>query len=324
MSPFEKAQQLYERAINNNISEDDLDTVINWKEEEISVLFSCTDQIRRHFFGNEVSPCAIMNIKSGGCPEDCAFCSQSVHNDAQIDKNSLSEQADIIENVRIAHSHDLFLGVVASGRKLSTREIEHVAAALKECGGENHSSLGILSDEEFAILRDAGVVCYNHNLETSRNFFSQIVSTHTFDDRIETVKRAKKFGMSVCCGGIFGLGETWQDRKDLCLEIKKLDIETIPLNFVNAIPGTKIAPPKESPMEFLKIISLFRVGHPDKIIKIGGGREVNLRKARNLMFFAGANGYISGDYLTTKGDSIESDDEMIKDLGLIKSVSLHH
>ena len=115
------------------------------------------------------------------------------------------------------------------------------------------------------------------------------------------------------------MGETWEDRKSLCLELKRLDVDTIPINFLNAVPGTQVSQPQESPLEFLKIISLFRIFHPDKTIKVCGGREVNLGKLQNLMFYAGANGYISGDYLTTKGDSVESDDEMIKALGLEKS-----
>ncbi|MDY6970833.1 MAG: biotin synthase BioB [Thermodesulfobacteriota bacterium] len=319
MGPIERAQQLYERATQNRANEDDLDTVIRWKEEELSALFACTDLVRRHFFGNTVRPCAIMNIKSGGCPEDCAFCSQSAHNRASITTAKLSEKHEIIECFKPAHARSLSFGVVSSGRRLSAEEVEYVAEALSECDGDVHASLGILNDRDFGLLRKAGVVCYNHNLETSREYFRKIVTTHTYDDRVETVKRAKQAGMAVCCGGIFGMGETWEDRKSLCLELKRLEVDTIPLNFLNAIPGTRVARPVESPLEFLKIISLFRIGHPDKGIKVCGGREINLGRAQNLMFYAGANGYISGDYLTTKGDGFESDDAMIEVLGLEKS-----
>jgi biotin synthase len=318
MVPFERAQSLYKKAIQKKTNEDDLDIVIGWKEEELSVLFSCTDLVRRHFFGNTVTPCAIMNIKSGGCPEDCAFCSQSVHNKAHITVTKLSDKEEIVKNFKPAHANNLSFGVVSSGRRLSFDEVKHVAEALRACGDEVHASLGILGSEEFALLRDAGVVCYNHNLETSRDYFKKIVTTHNYDERIETVKRAKRAGMAVCCGGIFGMGETWEDRKSLCLELKNLDVDTIPLNFLNSVPGTRVPPPNKSPLEFLKIISLFRIAHPDKNIKVCGGREVNLGGMQNLMFYAGANGYISGDYLTTAGDSVESDDEMVKALGLKK------
>jgi biotin synthase len=319
MGLFEKAQRLYERAIERKTNEVDLDMVIGWKEEELPILFSCTDLVRRHFFGNTVKPCAIMNIKSGGCPEDCAFCSQSVHNNADIAVTKLATKEEIISNFNSARGHNLLFGVVSSGKRLTPYEVKDVAEALSVCAGGVHASLGILNIDDLALLRKAGVVCYNHNLETNRDYFKNVVTTHSYDERIETVKHAKKAGMAVCSGGIFGMGETWEDRKSLCLELKRLDVDTIPLNFANPIPGTRIFPPSESPLEFLKIISLFRIAHPDRTIKIGGGREANLGRAQNLMFYAGANGYISGDYLTTKGDSIESDDEMIEALGLEKS-----
>lgn len=319
MDPFEKAKRLYNRAIEKKTNKEDLDIVIGWKEEELPVLFSCTDLVRRHFYGNSVQACAIMNIKAGGCSEDCGFCSQSIHNKASITVTKLPTKDEIIAKYKNARAHNLLFGVVSSGRRLSSREIIKVADALRECGGDVHASLGIIASDEFALLKQAGVVCYNHNLETSRNYFNKIVTSHEFDERVATVKRAKQAGMTVCCGGIFGMGETWADRKSLCLELQKLDVDVIPLNFFNPIPGARLAPPQESPLEFLKIISLFRIALPDKTIKVAGGREVNLGSLQGLMFYAGANGYISGDYLTTKGDSIEADDELIKALGLVKS-----
>lgn len=280
--------------------------------------FACADLVRRFFFKNVVDPCALMNIKSGNCGEDCAFCAQSSRNKAAVDVKSLAKPDEIISNCKAAYKRKLTFCVVSSGRRIAPDELKKVAKALKRCKGELHASLGILSEEEFHLLRDAGVSCYNHNLETSRRFYQKIVTTHDYEDRINTVKAAKKAGLSVCCGGIFGMSETWEDRKALCLELKALDVDTIPINFLNAIPGTRMEPPKETPLEFLKIVSMFRLAHPDKTIKVCGGREVNLGPMQALMFCAGANGYISGDYLTTKGDSVESDDEMIKKLGLTK------
>lgn len=321
MTPFQKAQHLYNKALRKSISEDDLDTVIAWSEKEITLLFACADLVRRAFFRNVVDPCALMNIKSGGCSEDCAFCAQSSHHKARVDVKTLSGPKEIIKNSKAAHEKDMTFCVVSSGRRLSRDEVRNVADTLRKCKGELHASLGILSEEEFRLLKDSGVCCYNHNLETSRRYYPSIVSTHAYDDRIKTVKAARKAGLSVCCGGIFGMGETWEDRKSLCLELKALDVDTIPINFLNAIPGTAVKPSKESPLEFLKIVAMFRLAHPDKTIKVCGGREVNLGKMQPLMFCAGANGYISGDYLTTKGDSVESDDEMIRVLGLVKKHS---
>jgi biotin synthase len=160
------------------------------------------------------------------------------------------------------------------------------------------------------------VVCYNHNIETSRSFFPKIVTTHTYDDRIATVRRAKQAGMRVCCGGIFGLGESWEQRKEMCLELMSLGVDTVPLNFLIAIPGTRARPPREGPLELLKIVSLFRLAMPGQTIKVCGGREVNLGGLGGLIFFAGANGYVTGGYLTTKGAGLKNDDAMIRTLGL--------
>jgi len=318
MSRFAAAEKLYEKSLGKKITEEDLDLIIAWPDREISLLFAAADLVRRHFFANTVDPCALMNIKSGGCSEDCAFCAQSAHNDARVDIRGLAEEKDIIENCRAAHEKNLAFCVVSSGKKLRAEEIRHIASALEECAGEKHASLGALSEEEFRILKGAGVTCYNHNIETSRRFYGQIVTTHDFDERIETVGRAKRAGLSVCCGGIFGMGETWEDRKSMCLELRALDADTIPLNFLNAVPGIRLQPPRESPREFLKIVAMFRLALPDKTIKVCGGREVHLGKLQSLIFLAGANGYISGGYLTTPGDGVESDDRMLDALGLAK------
>jgi biotin synthase len=318
MTLFSIAHGLYHKSIKKDIDESDLDAVITWPEDSLSVLFACADQVRRHFFNNTVNPCALLNIKSGNCSEDCAFCSQSSHNTAEIPRHELVHPEEIVKKFIAARAANLDFCVVSSGRKLSIEEIRTVAGALRTVGGPSHASLGILTDEEFGILRDAGVVCYNHNLETSRNFFSAVCTTHGYDDRIATIKKAKKAGIKVCCGGIFGLGESWNDRKDLCRELQRLDVDTVPLNFLNPIPGTRVRPPKESAMEFLKIVSLFRLALPDKTIKVCGGREHHLGPLQPLIFYAGANGYVSGGYLTTAGIGVDADDAMIKAMGLRK------
>lgn len=315
---FGRAEELYGKAIKRATSEADLDAVIGWPESRLSVLFACTDQVRRHFFDDSIEPCAIMNVKSGGCSEDCAFCSQSSHNSAKVSVKGLAKPEEIVRACRAAHDRGLAFGVVSSGRKLTTRQIQRLAEVLEECQGPLHASLGILSDEELSILRDAGVVCYNHNIETSREYFTKIVTTHSYDERVATVRRAKRAGMTVCCGGIFGMGESWEDRKAMCMELRGLDVDTVPINFLNPIPGTRVSASGDSALQFLKIISLFRIGLPDKRIKVCGGREFNLGSLQPLMFHAGANGYISGDYLTTPGQSVDADDAMVLGLGLRK------
>jgi biotin synthase len=318
MNLFSQAQELYDKSVGGAIGEADLDIISAWPEDGISVLFACADKLRRQFYRNTVSPCTLLNVKSGNCSEDCTFCSQSSHNNATIVKHDLVNPQTIIKDFLEARSHNLDFCVVSSGRKLSTDEIRTIAGALKSVGGPSHASLGILSDEEFALLRDAGVMCYNHNLESSRKFFPKICTTHTYDERIETVKRAKKAGIKVCCGGIFGMGESWEDRKSLCLELRSLDVDVIPINFLTPVPGTRVEPPHESPMEFLKIVSMFRIANPKKTIKVCGGREHHLGNLQAMIFFAGANGYVSGGYLTTPGSNVESDDAMIKAMGMKK------
>ncbi len=319
MSLFKQAERLYCRAISLQTDESDLDEVIAWAEKDLSVLFACTDQVRRHFFEDTVDPCAIMNVKSGGCSEDCAFCSQSAHNNAQVTVTAAAGEEEILTAYRAARGKGLAFGVVSSGRKLSPAELTQLVNSLEKCEGPIHASLGLLSQDELHRLHQAGVVCYNHNLETGKEFFEKIVSTHRFEDRVETVRRAKKAGMSVCCGGIFGLGEGWEDRKSMCMTLRELRVDTIPINFLNPIPGTRSTGAQISPLTFLKMISLVRIALPDRKIKVCGGREVNLGPLQSHLFFAGANGYISGDYLTTKGDLVEADDAMIEALGLRKA-----
>jgi biotin synthase len=315
---FQIAENLCRSAVAGGITEDEMRVVAGWPLDKITLLFAAADQARRHFFDGAVDPCTLMNVKSGGCGEDCAFCSQSAHNKADIRVQSLSGPQEIIRRCGEAWSKNLPFCVVSSGRRLSAEELQTLCGALSGCGngGDIHASLGILDDAEFRALRGAGVSCYNHNLETSRSFFSRIVTTHSYDDRVATVKRARAAGLKICCGGIFGAGESWAHRIELCLELRALAPETVPINFLNAIPGTRLAPPEEPPLELLKIVSLFRLSMPKSTIKVCGGREKILGPLQPLIFHAGANGYITEGYLTTPGAGLEADDAMIGALGL--------
>jgi len=319
MHLFEKAFHLSEISASNTLSIKDLDDIIVWPLEELPILFAAADRVRRRFFGTTVNPCTLMNIKSGGCSEDCAFCSQSAHHTTGVTITPLASAGEIRQQAEIAGRNGLPFCVVSSGRSLGHDDVRKIADAIAPCTCEKHASLGILDDEDFNVLRQAGVVCYNHNLETSRSFFPSIVTTHQYDDRIATVRKARSAGLNVCCGGIFGLGENWEQRIEMCLELRALDIDTVPINFLNAIPGTRVKPPRESPLEFLKILCLFRLALPSKTIKVCGGREANLGDLQGLMFYAGANGYVTGGYLTTPGAGLAHDDAMIEKLGLSRS-----
>jgi len=318
MNYFQKSENLYNDAVSaGGISVDDMRVVADWPLDKITLLFAAADQVRRRYFGDAVDPCTLMNIKSGGCSEDCAFCAQSHHNNADINIQNLSMPDDIMRRCKEAWSKGLPFCVVSSGKRLNADEFQTVCTVLADCGnaGEKHASLGILGDDEFVMLRNAGVVCYNHNLETARSFFNNIVTTHTYDDRLATVRRAKSAGLKICCGGIFGIGESWKHRIELCMELRGLRADTVPINFLNAVPGTKIPAPKEPPLELLKIVSLFRLSLPKSTIKVCGGREKNLGQLQPLIFHAGANGYITGGYLTTGGAGLDADDGMISELG---------
>lgn len=318
MNYFSLAGRLFEKAVAEGIDRQDLKLISEWPIEKISILFAAADGVRSHFCGKEVDPCTLMSIRSGGCSEDCAFCSQSAHNNTDVKVEELASPDEISRRCEQAYDAGFPFCTVSSGRRLTRTDLETVCGALSGCKGEKHASLGILSDEEFSMLVNAGVTCYNHNLETSRSFFPNIVTTHSYDERVDTVIRAKRAGLNVCCGGIFGLGESWADRIEFCLELRDLDVDTVPINFLNAIPGTRVSPPKETPMELLKIVSMFRLALPSKCIKVCGGREVNLGSLQSMIFLAGANGYVSGGYLTTPGAGTDADNQMIKALGLEK------
>lgn len=286
MNLFDKAKELYNKAIEDKIDSKDIDSVILWPEDSLSVLFSATDQVRNYFHKNLVNPCSLMNVKSGGCSEDCAFCAQSAHNKAQIKITPMATEEEIKKRYEFAYSNNLPLCVVSSGRRMSKKELEKLCNTLKECKGEKHASLGILDKEELEMLANSGVVCYNHNLETSARYYSKIVTSHKREERVKTVKNAKEVGLKVCCGGIFGMGEEWTDRKELALELKELDIDTVPLNFFNPIPGTRLPAPTNSPLEFLKITALFRLLLPKKSYKDMWWKRVPFRKLTSINVYS--------------------------------------
>jgi biotin synthase len=319
MNLYEKASRLSEKSISDSLSEKELDDIIAWPIEELPLLFAAADKVRRYFFGNAIAPCMLMNVKSGGCSEDCAFCAQSARHATGVEATSLASAEEIRKQAETASRNGMPLSVVSSGRRPGREEVKRIADALAPCECEKHASLGILDEDDFALLKKGGIVCYHHNIETARSFFPAIVTTHTYDDRLTTVQKAKNAGLKTCCGGIFGLGETWDQRREMCLELKRLDVDIVPINFLNAIAGTRVKPPGEPPLEFLKILSLFRLALPSKTVKVCGGREINLGCIQSLMFYAGANGYITGGYLTTPGAGLECDDALIEKMGLTRS-----
>ncbi len=282
-----------------------------------------TSTVRESHFGRRVSFCVIINAKSGLCSEDCAFCSQSVKAQTDAPTYPLLPREKLVEAAQdAAEAGAARFSLVTSGRGItSTREKESILTAvaairevvdIKVC-----ASLGIVDRHFLGELRAAGVTRFHHNLEAAGSFFPEICTTHTFTDRVATVEAAKDVGLSVCVGGILGLGESLAQRWELAQAIKELDPDAIPLNFLHPLPGTRLANrPKLSPLEALKIIAAFRLTFPDKTIIICGGRVPTLRSLAPLIFAAGANALMTGDYLTTKGRLPEDDRLMLEDMGL--------
>jgi biotin synthase len=279
---------------------------------------SIADKVRAGNAGSEIELCGIINAKSGRCSEDCKFCAQSAHHTADIPEYSLKEKGDIIRAAREARDNGARkFGIVTSGNKLTPDEVKVIAEAVREISEELDiepcASLGALSEDSFAVLKEAGLTRYHHNIETSERFYPHIVSTHDYSERIDTIKTAKKMGFEVCSGGIIGLGESWQDRASMALLLKELDVDSVPLNFLVPIEGTPLENAKQiSPMDAIRTIALFRIILKDKTIKVAAGRESVLKDHQELIFKAGANGMMIGGYLTIAGRSVDEDLELVQ------------
>ena len=294
-------------------------------EPENYDLFYWANRIRERFHGNAVHLCAIVSARQGGCTEDCKFCAQSSHHRTAARPHPMLSAGEITKAAERARGAGACcFGIVTSGRAGATREkdlgvVFDAARALKARGGMCiGAALGELDRKAAEALKSAGVIRYNHNLETSARHFSNICTTHTYDDRRRTVVAAKEAGLQVCCGGIFGMGETVEDRADLALALQELEVDSVPLNFLNPIPGTPFAGMERlRPMEILRIIAVYRFLLPRQEIKVCGGREVNLRDLQSWMFYAGASGTMIGNYLTTAGRPPQEDHQMLRDLNLV-------
>ena len=301
------------------LSDTEIDTLIHTPVDEIFPMMAGADMLRRHYFDNKVHLCAITNAKSGRCSEDCRFCSQSKFVNTDIDIYPLKKAQSLKEEISEMEPTPVNrFSMVTSGRGLSKEEIKEICKTgpeprdIKLC-----ASLGILDIEDFEALKKAGITRYHHNLETARSLFDDICTTHSYDERIQTIKNAQKAGMTICSGGIFGVGETMEQVVELAQDLAALDVDAVPMNFLTPIPGTPMADtPPLSPMDCLKTIALMRYILPQKEILVCGGRMLNLKQLSGLVFFAGASGIMTGNYLTTQGNQLEQDMALLKDLGL--------
>jgi len=306
--------------LGKEITDEEAMQIITCDDDELLLLLQGAFTIRKHYYGKKVKLNMIINAKSGYCPEDCGYCSQSSISSAPIEKYPFLSKEEILEGAKRAF--ELKAGtycIVASGRGPTNRDVHTVTEAVKEIkemyGLKVCACLGIIKDEQASDLKEAGVDRYNHNLNTSKEHHDYITSTHTYQDRIDTVEKIKKSGISPCSGAIIGMRETKEDVISLARSLRELDADSIPVNFLHAIKGTKLEGVNElNPRYCLKVLALFRYMNPTKEIRISGGREVNLRSLQPLGLYA-ANSIFIGDYLTTEGQETNSDHKMLEDLG---------
>ena len=299
--------------------------LINTPDEETFGLLARADETRRKYKGNKVKLCAIVNAKSGRCSENCSFCAQSGHFSTTVPVYPLLSREEMFKAARDSEKNfrATCFSIVTAGKSVKTdKEIEEIAGALSSIKDQTRLnrcvSLGTLSRKQIRKLKAAGLKRLHHNLETAESFFGQVCTTHTYQERLDTIKAAKEEGLEVCSGGIFGLGETPEQRVELAFTLAELEVDSVPINILNPIPGTPAANNYRPlrPLEVLRLVAVYRLILPQADIGIFGGRETSLGTLQPLMFLAGANVTLIGDYLTTKGQAPERDLKMIEDLGL--------
>lgn len=289
-------------------------------EAPLEELCRAADEVRRNFCQEKFDICTIINGKSGRCPENCKYCAQSVHHHTETEEYPLLSQEEMLKAALWNQDAGVLrFSVVTSGRRLSQGEVDQVCAAFRLLKKETQLSLcashGLLDYEQYRQLREAGVERIHNNLETSRRYFPHICTTHTYEDKRAAIQAAQKAGLSVCSGGIMGMGETWEDRIDLALDLRELSITSIPINVLHAVPGTPLEglPPLKLP-EIRRIVAIYRMIHPSAAIRMAGGRGQLPDKGRSV-FTSGANAAISGPMLTTSGISMEEDMKILQELG---------
>ncbi len=312
-------KELTEQIINGKrlTKEDDLSFLL---DTELEILCGCADKLRRHFSGNKADLCSIINGRSGRCSEDCKFCAQSVHHCTGIEEygfldiDTISAECNHNENQGV----DRF-AIVTAGRRLSGEEFEKALETYRNLTRDNDvrlcASFGLLEEEQFEMLRNAGVTRYHANIETSRSNFKNICTTHTFDDKLECIHRAKAAGLEVCSGGIIGMGENWQDRIDMALTLSELGVSSVPINALIPIKGTALENTKRiTEADILRTVAIFRFILPDVNIRLAAGRNL-MTECGKKAFLSGADSAITGDMLTTSGNSIREDIEMLHSIG---------
>lgn len=288
-------------------------------EQPLEELAEEADRIRKHFCKDQFDICTIINGKSGRCSENCRFCAQSAHNHTGAKEYELLGAEEIVKEAKHHDSQGVLrYSIVTSGRRLSDREVEKMCEAIrqikKETGISVCVSFGLLDTEQYRKLKEAGAERVHNNLETSRRNFPNICTTHSFEDKVKAIHAAQEAGLTVCSGGIMGLGETVEDRIDMAFSLKELGIKSVPVNMLNPIPGTPFEHNRRLTQEDMRrIVAVYRFILPDAFIRLAGGRGLLEDKGRGC-FLSGANAAISGDMLTTAGITVETDMKLLEEL----------
>lgn len=298
---------------------------------DIPILLGIANKIREKFTGSMVDTCQIVNARSGNCSENCKFCAQSAHHDTQIETYPLLSEAAILNAARKAESdHAYRFCVVTAGCGMhGDTDFEQILSYIRRIGDETAlercCSLGTLNEEHVNALKAAGITRYHHNLETSESYFPNICTTHTFQERVDTIKRIKAAGLEVCSGGIIGMGEKWHHRIEMAFTLRELNVDSVPINVLNPVKGTALENQERlEPMEILQTFAVFRMILPQKIIRYAGGREHSLGELVPLGFLSGVNGMLIGNYLTTSGRGAANDLATVAALGLQPIHNLTH
>ena len=311
---------MYEELVNEIIEgrrlgkEDDLTFLI---EGDLESLCQGADKIRKELCGNQVDLCTIINGRAGRCSENCRFCAQSSHHHTGAEEYDVMDVDSFVKACHVNEENGAHrFSIVTAGRTLVGKEFDQIVEAYKrmheECKEiELCASHGLLTKEQFEILRKVGVTRCHANIETSRRYFPSICTTHTFEDKLACIRAAKEAGLEVCSGGIVGMGETWEDRLDMALTLAELEVDSIPLNALMPIPGTPFENLKQlTEEELLRVIAMFRFINPSTSIRLAAGRKL-MKENGKKAFFSGANATITGDMLTTSGNNTKQDKQML-------------
>jgi biotin synthase len=294
--------------------------VLHCPDDELLDLLAATYRVRRQYFSNQVQLYFLMNAKSGLCPEDCSYCSQSKVSDAEIPKYNLLSRDKLLDGARVAAERQArTYCIVISARGPNEREMQAITSIVPEIKRRHDlkicACLGLLTPEQARQLKACGVDRVNHNLNTGEGHYDEICSTHTYRDRIRTLEAVRDAGLELCSGGIIGMGERHEDVVEMAIALRDLGVHSIPVNFLNPIDGTPLAGRWDlNPRYCLKVLAMFRLVNPSREIRIAGGREIHLGSLQALGLYA-ANSIFVGDYLTTKGQAPAADYQMIRDLG---------